>query len=122
MSVQTRIYTTAGEAHFYCAGHPIHAGQHELARWLHPAAGHDLELAGGAHHLIVFRWAPGCVHIDDHIPERPGLRGHAVLRGCEQGCDEYLHVAGADPRAAGIFRYATLAELLGMARARGLVR
>lgn len=54
---------------------------------------------GEEHHSITFVWVPGCVHIDDHDPERHGTPAgqHVVLRGCDHGCDTYHLVEGSDP-------------------------
>ena len=78
-----RLYAGRGRAEFLCAGHPHHE-----------RAGAD----GDGHHAIVFVWAPGCVHIEDHDPP--------VLRGCDQGCDRYHLVAGDDPFAAELIEVA----------------
>lgn len=114
-----RLYTGAGHAIFYCAGHPLHRHGHRLAiaRLIDPETGASsvhhsvLDAAGDpvdgeGHHMIVFAWVPGCVHIDDHADSEPIPRAwlpilkspHPILRGCDQGCGGYVLVAGDDPR------------------------
>jgi hypothetical protein len=112
-----RIYTEPGQAEFYCDGlHRIHEGKHlslhplEMVevvdenghRVKHPTGHHvnskGERIHGQGHHSIVFVWVPGCVHIDDH--DHDGIGAHPVLRGCKQGCEDYHHVRGIDPRQA----------------------
>lgn len=62
---------------------------------------------GGGHHRLTFAWIAGVVHIDEHRIEKWIRHGggratptHGILRGCDQGCERYVLVAGDDPFAA----------------------